>query len=41
LTGGLLITQLESLLPRVMRPLEQTLPDFVARLAEPEGWAQV
>ena len=40
LNGGLLIHRLESWLPGVMRPLAQTLPDFVGRLAEPDGWVR-
>jgi dTDP-4-dehydrorhamnose reductase len=40
LSGGLLINRLESWQPGAMRPLSQTLPDFVARVAAPEGWAR-
>ena len=40
LSGGLLITRLESWQSGAMRPLAQSLPDFVTRVAAPEGWAQ-
>jgi dTDP-4-dehydrorhamnose reductase len=40
LSGGLLISRLEAWQPGAMRPLSQTLPDFVARVAAPEGWAR-
>ena len=40
LSGGLLINRLESWQPGAMRPLAQTLPDFVGASAAPEGWAR-
>ncbi len=39
LHGGLLTPRLDAILPGVMRPLDHSLADFVARIAGGEGWA--
>ncbi len=40
LLGGLRTSRLDAWLPGSMRPLDQCLDDFRARLAEPEGWVR-
>ena len=40
LLGGLRTPRLDAWLPGSMRPLDQCLVDFRARLAEPEGWVR-
>jgi dTDP-4-dehydrorhamnose reductase len=40
LSGGLLTPRLVAWLPRALRPLPESLADFVARLAQPDGWTR-
>jgi len=39
LSGGLLATRLDSLLPGLMRPMAESLSDFRSKVAEGAGWA--
>lgn len=40
LSGGLLTPRLDSWLPGAMRPLPDSLADFITRLAHPDGWTR-
>src|SRR5262249_35751432 len=40
LRGGLQIPRLNGILPGVMRPLDQTLPDFLAQQETLKGWVK-